>query len=219
MPKLWKQTIEAHRHGVREAILDTTWTLVTEHGLRAVTMAKIAEDTGIGRATLYKYFPDVETILIAWHQRHIAEHLAHLTALRDQPGDPNERLEVVLHAYARICYYRRHHHGTELTALLHREEHVAEPEQQIGDLIGGLLEEVAATGNLRDDIPPDELATYCLHALTAARSLPSETAIDRLVTVTLAGLCPTPADEPQRPAKKRQHKQRHDRPHTHAQPD
>jgi AcrR family transcriptional regulator len=72
MPKLWSETIAAHRHTVRETILDATWALVAEHGLLAVTMSQIAEEAGIGRATLYKYFPDVEAILLAWHERHVA---------------------------------------------------------------------------------------------------------------------------------------------------
>jgi len=71
VPKLWNETIEEHRREVREAILDTTVALVAEHGLLSVTMSQIAEETGIGRATLYKYFPDVEAILLAWHERQI----------------------------------------------------------------------------------------------------------------------------------------------------
>ncbi|TIL19051.1 MAG: helix-turn-helix transcriptional regulator, partial [Mesorhizobium sp.] len=55
MPKLWNETIDAHRRAVRDATLDTTAALVAEHGLLSVTMSKIAEETGIGRATLYKY--------------------------------------------------------------------------------------------------------------------------------------------------------------------
>jgi hypothetical protein len=43
-------------------------------------------------------------------------------------------------------------------------------------------------GDLRDDVAPDELASYCLHARSAASSLPSKAAARRLVTVTLAGL-------------------------------
>jgi hypothetical protein len=77
-----------------------------------------------------------------------------------------------------------------LAALLHRGEHVARAQQQLIDLIRDLLTEVAETGDLRDDVAPDELASYCLHALTAASSLPSEAAVRRLVTVTLAGLRP-----------------------------
>jgi AcrR family transcriptional regulator len=192
VPKLWNETIEGHRREVRGAILDTTWALVTKHGLLSVTMSQIAEETGIGRATVYKYFPDVEAILLAWHDRHVTGHLEHLAELRDQAGDAGERLEAVLEAYALISHHRGHH-GTELAALLHRGEPVARAQQQLIDLIRDLLTEVAETGDLRVDVAPDELASYCLHALTAAGSLPSQAAVHRLVTVTLAGLRPSVA--------------------------
>src|SRR5207244_3021149 len=122
------------------------------------------EETGIGRATLYKYYPDVEAILVAWHERHVTGHLEHLAEVRDQAGDPGERLEAVLEAYAHISR-QREHHGTELAGLLHRGEHVAQARQQLSDLIRDLLTEAAASGEVRDDVAPDELASYCLHAL------------------------------------------------------
>ena len=78
MPKLWTETIDAHRRAVRDAALDATAALVAEHGLTSVTMSQIATETGVGRATLYKYFPDVEAILLAWHERQITRHLQHL---------------------------------------------------------------------------------------------------------------------------------------------
>ncbi|MDO0911222.1 hypothetical protein QQM39_10250 [Streptomyces sp. DT2A-34] len=43
---------------------------------------------------------------------------------------------------------------------------------------------------MRDDVSPDELARYCLHALAGAGALASKAAVRRLVTVTLAGLRP-----------------------------
>ena len=190
VPRLWNETIEEHRRAVRDAILETTWALVAEQGLRSVTMSQIAEKTGIGRATLYKYFPNVEAILFAYHERHVSGHLEHLAELRDQAGDPDERLEAVLQAYALICYYREQHGTKELAVLLHRGEQLVEAQQQILDLIRDMLAEVAQTGYLREDVAPDELAIYCLHALTAASSLPDEAAVRRLVTVTLAGLRP-----------------------------
>src|SRR5215203_2440030 len=94
MPKLWNETIEEHRRAVRDATLDTTAALVAKHGLRSVTMSQIAEDTGIGRATLYKYFSDIEAILVAWHERQITGHLEYLTEVRDQAGDARKRLEA-----------------------------------------------------------------------------------------------------------------------------
>jgi AcrR family transcriptional regulator len=188
VPKLWSETIDEHRRAVRETIVDTTAVLVSESGLTSVTMSQIAERAGIGRATLYKYFPDVEAILFAWHERHVSGHLEHLEKLRDGAGDAGDRLEAVLRAYALISYQRRRHRTPELSALLHRGEQVARAQQQLVDLFRDLLAEVAATGDVRDDIAPDELASYCLHALTAAGELPSEAAVQRLVTVTIDAL-------------------------------
>ena len=187
VPKLWTETIEAHRRAVRDAALDTTAALVAEHGLASVTMSQIAEETGIGRATLYKYFPDVEAILVAWHERQIARHLEYLADIRDQADSSSGRLQAVLDAYALI---QHEHHGTELAALLHRGEHMARPQQQLRAFIGDLLAEGAQTGTQRGDIAPGELASYCLHALTAASTLPSKAAVRRLVAVTMDGLRP-----------------------------
>jgi AcrR family transcriptional regulator len=188
MPKLWTQTIEAHRREVRDAILDTTAALVGENGLRSVTMSQIAEDTGIGRATLYKYFPDVEAILHAWHERQINGHLGYLAEVRNQAADAEERLRAVLEAFALIAHESHGHHDTELAAFLHRDHLVPRAEQKLRHMIRELLTEAAASGNLRDDVAADELASYCMHALAAARSLPSKAAVRRLVAVTMTGL-------------------------------
>ena len=188
MPKLWNETIEAHRREVGDAILNAAAALVAERGLASVTMSEIAKESGIGRATLYKYFSDVEAILVAWHERQIANHLKHLIEIRDQADDVGSRLEAVLVAFAFISH---EHHGSELAALLHRGEHVARAQEQLKDLIRGLLVETSKTGAVRGDVAPGELATYCLHALTAASRLRSRAAVRRLVNVTLAGLRPT----------------------------
>ena len=188
MPKLWTDTIEEHRRAVRDATLDTTAALVAEHGLASVTMSQIAAETGIGRATLYKYFPDVEAILTAWHQRQVARHLSQLATVRDQGGSAGERLKSVLTAYAIITHNRPH--GTELAAAVHRGEHLAGAQRQLLGFLQDLIADAANTGEVRVDVPPAELASYCVHALQAASSLPSEAAARRLVTVTLAGLRP-----------------------------
>ncbi|MGH3442330.1 MAG: TetR/AcrR family transcriptional regulator [Nitriliruptorales bacterium] len=193
MPKLWNETIEAHRREVREAILDTTAGLVAEHGLLAVTMSQIAEETGIGRATLYKYFAGVEDILLAWHERQVSHHLGQLIEIRERAEDAGSRLEAVLEALAHSQRERGQHrhqqpHGGELAAILHRDEQIAPAEKQLRDLIRDLLAEAAEAGQVRDDVAPGELADYCLHAVSAASSVPSQPAVQRLVSVILAGL-------------------------------
>lgn len=187
MPKLWEETVEAHRREVGHAILNTTATLVATHGLRSVTMAQIAEETGIGRATLYKYFSDVEAILIAWHERQIAGHLKHLAEVRSRAADGSEQLKAVLEAYALMSH---EHHGHDLAALLHRGKHVVRARQELADFLEDMLREEAEAGRLRTDIPIGELTAYCLNALAAVGDLPSKAAVRRLVAVILTGLRP-----------------------------
>jgi AcrR family transcriptional regulator len=190
VPKLWNTTIEAHRREVHAAILDATAALVAERGLLSVTMSQIAVQSGIGRATLYKYFADVEAILLAWHERQIGSHLAHLAEIRDRPAVAGQRLAAVLEAYA--AHAKQGHHDNELSALLHRDEQVGHAQRKLREMIRDLLAEGAAAGTVRDDVTPDELAGYCLHALHAAHDLSSAVAVRRLVRVTLAGLRPDP---------------------------
>ena len=190
MPKLWTETIETHRHEVRHAIMDTAWTLATRHGPMSVTMSQVASQVGIGRATLYKYFPDVEAILLARHAGHVQQHLDRLRALSDQAADPGERLDNVAHAYAHICHHRAQHGTLELSALSHQPEHVAGPEQQLRELFENLIEDAAAAATIRTDISAHELANYCVHALSAASTLSTDAAINRLAELALRALRP-----------------------------
>lgn len=189
MPKLWSDTVEEHRRAVRDAAIDATARLVAEHGLASVTMSKIAVEAGVGRATLYKYFPDLESVLLAWHQRQVGSHLAHLAQVRDQTTDPGRRLRAVLEAYALTS--RGQSHAADLSALLHRGEHVDRAHRELAGLIEGLLADAMAAGLVRDDVAARELAAYCLHALGAAGAMSSKAAVLRLVTVVMAGLDPT----------------------------
>ncbi|MEU2034247.1 TetR/AcrR family transcriptional regulator [Nocardia amamiensis] len=191
MPKLWNDTITAHRQAVRDALLDTTAALVAEHGLASVTMTQIAEATGIGRATLYKYFPDVESILSAWHERRIVAHLGQLAEIVERGGEIEQRIERVLTTYALIDY---EHHAGELAPLLHQGGHAEHAERHLHDMVRNLLAEGAGAGVVRIDVPLDELARYCLSALAAAHTLRSKAAVRRLVRVTRAGLRPQDDD-------------------------
>ncbi|WP_052371921.1 hypothetical protein [Amycolatopsis taiwanensis] len=84
-------------------------------------------------------------------------------------------------------------HDTALWRFLHRDENLADAQQRLHNLIAGLIADAARAGDLRSDTPPAELATYCLHALNAASSLPAKTAVSRLVTLVLDALRPTSA--------------------------
>jgi AcrR family transcriptional regulator len=190
VPKLWNETIDAHRAAVRRAVLETTAALMAEHGLTSVTMSRIAKDSRIGRATLYKYFPDLESILLAWHEQQISHHLDHLAEVRDRAEGAGARLEAVLREFALVSRRSRRHQDGEMAALLHRDRQVSQARQRLHRMVEDLLADGARSGDVRDDIAPGELASYCLHALAAAGDLASEAAVHRLVTVTLTGVRP-----------------------------
>jgi AcrR family transcriptional regulator len=185
VPKLWTATIETHRREVADAILDTAWKLLDHLGLRELTMSRVAEDTGIGRATLYKYFPDVDAIVVALHQRHVDGQLARLTALAEGEGDAVVRLRSVLEAYALL---RQEHQGTAVEAWLHGSEAVVRGHDRLVELLARLLAEGAEARHVRDDVPPRELAHYCVAALAAAGRLPTKAAARRLVQVIVDGV-------------------------------
>jgi AcrR family transcriptional regulator len=188
VPRLWSDTIEEHRREVRQSILDTTWRLATDKGIRAVTMSEVAAQVGIGRATLYKYFSNVEAILDARHEQHVCEHLAQLSRLSEQSGEPVERLSRVLEGYARIRFHRERQGPGEILAHVHRQSAVESAEAQVRRLMQDLIQAAVDVGALADVGTADELASYCVHALGAAGEMPSEDSVARLVAITLAGL-------------------------------
>ncbi|MEU4621981.1 helix-turn-helix domain-containing protein [Actinoplanes sp. NPDC023801] len=201
MPKLWESTVDQHRHTVHAAILDATAALVAEHGM-AVNMSQIAAQVGIGRATLYKYFPDVQSIVIAWHDRQVTAHLDQLAGIAAQDRNPGERLRTVLATYLHLSSTGTHaghgHHAdgaspaqaTQLALTLHRAAHMPPAHQRLHELVTEAIAGAADAGIVRTDAPPAELATYCLHALAAAAALPSPDSRERLLDMTWAGLLP-----------------------------
>jgi AcrR family transcriptional regulator len=189
MPKLWDGTIETHRREVRAAVIAATAALVSQHGLRGVTMSQIAEEAGIGRATLYKYFPDVDAILTEWHDDQVTVHLAQLKALRLRDGTSQEQLRSVLERFS-LTMFESAQHGApaELVASFHAAGRLTTAEQSLQALITELINRAIADGSLRNDIPAKELALYCINAALGSRLLTSKAAVRRLVQITMAGL-------------------------------
>ncbi|MBI4306349.1 MAG: TetR/AcrR family transcriptional regulator, partial [Chloroflexi bacterium] len=126
--------------------------------------------------------------LLAWHEHQIAGHLEYLAGVRDQEDNAGERLKAVLEAYALISRTSHGHNDVELVTFLHRDEQVTRAQQQVRKMVRGVVTDAQKTGDVRDDVAPDELASFCLYALSAARALPSKAAVRRLVKVILAGM-------------------------------
>jgi AcrR family transcriptional regulator len=184
MPKLWDDTIEAHHDAVSAAIFEATSLLVAEHGLAALSMAGIAQAAGIGRATLYKYFGDLDALLSAWHQHVVHGHLQVLADVRDAAGSPGDRLATVLAAYVEI---QRAHGAHASAAQLHGEPHMRHAHGHLHRFIRDLIANAAAHRAARTDIAADELARFAIAAAAAAAGQ-GKPAASRLVELILATL-------------------------------
>ena len=183
MPKLWNDTIEAHKSAVAAAIMDRTAALAASEGLHGITMARIAQEAGIGRATLYKYFADVESILSAWHKRQIETHLEALSTARAAASSPLEALEAVLIAYGDTLRHR-HNHG--LASVLHSMPHVAHAHDHLQSFLASIIEDAVREGSIKGGASPVELARYALAAIQSGP--PNKQALLRLVGLILRGL-------------------------------
>ncbi|MFI6428593.1 TetR/AcrR family transcriptional regulator [Promicromonospora sp. NPDC050880] len=188
MPKLWEESIDEHRRSVRDAITKAAWRLAEEHGPLSLTMSQVAGAAGIGRATLYKYFTDIESILVAHHARHVKDHLRALEDLSGGSKAPGARLVAVAEEYASICFHRRRHASADIGALVHRGPEVADAERRLHGVFADLIAQSAADGLVRTDLGPEELAAYCRRALDAAGEMRDLEGVARLTRVVLDGL-------------------------------
>lgn len=181
MPKLWSDSLNTHRQAVTNAILDKTAELVRQEGITAITMLRIATETGIGRATLYKYFGDVQAILTAWHARQIDAHMHALKEGAASSRDPVDALEGALTTYAQMIST---HHGSDFAVLLHALPHNAKAHQDLQEVVAGLIRKAAASGKAREDVPAEELAAFAL-AATGAAERAGKARVGRLVATIM----------------------------------
>ncbi|KQM82388.1 TetR/AcrR family transcriptional regulator [Agromyces sp. Leaf222] len=179
MPKLWSATIQEHRSAVLDAILDATGHLVHRHGMTSLTMTALAEEAGVGRATLYKYVPDTAAAIAAWQQREMGRHLSRLREIAAQ--SPTEvRLENMLEAYARLRYHR---HGAGAGEDLHSPIRLAPAESELRELFAAVIATEVEARRARADVPPDQLAAYVVAAIGAVGNVPDMVAARRIVAL------------------------------------
>lgn len=110
---------------------------------------------------------------------------------RDDGGKPDGTGNLHPQRRARAIVTARTNGRAGLLVIHHsRLRHHRGAQQHLTGLVGDLISERAKAGTIRDDVPPAELANFCLHALSAAAPLKSTAAVRRLCNVVLAGIAP-----------------------------
>ncbi|HLV81309.1 MAG TPA: TetR/AcrR family transcriptional regulator [Chthonomonadaceae bacterium] len=81
---------------MRDRILDAAERLLARFGYRKMTLDDLAREAGIGRRTLYLYFPGKEEITLCSIDRVVARIHEQLRAIASGPGPAEERLRRML---------------------------------------------------------------------------------------------------------------------------
>ena len=78
-----------------DTILQAAGRLFTRQGYTATSMRQLAEEVGIGKATIYHHFPDKQAIVMALFQRNTSQMDSMLAAVRAEP-EPRRRIRTVV---------------------------------------------------------------------------------------------------------------------------
>jgi len=80
----------------RRSIALASKSLLLEHGIKNITIAKIAACAGVGKGTIYEYFSNKEDIVFEIISVFIAEHEKRLYELIDQDISTKEKIKTAL---------------------------------------------------------------------------------------------------------------------------
>ena len=83
----------------REEILAMATLVFAEHGFRNTDVQIIADALGIGKGTIYRYFPSKKDLFLGAADRGMRLFLERLETEADKSTEPLQRMENVIHAY------------------------------------------------------------------------------------------------------------------------
>jgi len=151
----WADLTQAYRTGQRESIAQTAMALLVEGGGVGLSMSALAQAAGISRPTLYRYYPDMESVLVGvagLFSQHDESFAAEIMA----ESDPRQQLQTFIDA---VTDPSAHGHLTaveleaalppEGRALLHGHEDRAR------GLLADILRRGIQAGVFASDINPD----------------------------------------------------------------
>lgn len=141
MPKVIGGSIDAHRRLIRERIFDAFSGLLRERGYDAITLADVAGQAGMSRTTMYNYFPDKDSLVVAFADEEAARHVGELRRRLAEIDNPVDRLRAFIAEQLRFVASHQLPPGRALKVALSGPayarvlEHVGAVEQLLRDLL------------------------------------------------------------------------------------
>jgi TetR/AcrR family transcriptional regulator, fatty acid metabolism regulator protein len=184
----------------RVKIADALRTLLAEKEFTAITTAEIAQTAGVTEGLIYKYFKDKRDLL---HQV-LAEYLDHFLSraeqdLKDVEGALNKLKRLV---WFHVDMYAGNRIFSRILLLEVRnfpdyfKSDAYRMVKRYADLVLNIVEEGAARGEIRSDVPPTAVRQFILGAIEHAclpevifhREIPVNEVTEQLCTLICRGV-------------------------------
>ncbi|WP_427890375.1 TetR/AcrR family transcriptional regulator [Kribbella sp. GL6] len=156
------------------------------------SMRAIATEAGVGIATLYRHFPTRESLVDAVYQDQVLRLTAGARELLAEL-DPPEALRRWMDLFGDWIATKNGMLDTLLAMVESGEIAHAHTRTQLLAAIDELLDAGRASGELRGDVPAEDIAAALIGIFTVASSPAHKALADRLLNLLMDGLRPTPA--------------------------
>ncbi len=172
---------------VRTVVIDAATTLFVEEGHRAVTPQRVSQMTGVARSTIYRHWPDPDTLLLDAIDLVALPHVS-----LDLTGELGADLEAALHALRRRLD-RRPVRAIFIALSEHAERsRKLVPAQRrfvVGLLapIRGIIDAAVERGGLDMSVTPDEAAAQLAGPLLHQHVIMRARITHELIAATVGG--------------------------------
>ena len=149
----------------RKRIREAANRLFIKNGFKETTMAAIAKEAGLSRATLYLYFRRKEDLLLAYAETRLEAVREQLTEMLKQETF-RDAMNLMLDTTVRGKEWDRNVTKLAIAEMTNNQERL--PVTDLPTLIEPIVELFQGRGDLRRDIPADHMARFMVRAITGA---------------------------------------------------
>jgi AcrR family transcriptional regulator len=170
----------------RERVLEAAKAVFSTGGAEA-SLEAVARAAGVGIGTLYRHFPTREALFEAVYRREV-QQLADLAERLKQEAQPIDALRQWMRSNVKFVATKKGMSAALALAAYKNSELFSYSFDQLTRAVRALLERAVATGEIRDDISPEDLLR-ALVGMCYMHDQPGwQTSVLRLVDVFVDGL-------------------------------
>lgn len=157
-----------------QSIVSTAERLFLDHGLDSVQMQDIADAAGIGIATLFRYFPKKDKLIVAVAIQNLERTSEGIEKITQQTKSAYDRFDDLLGFLLRSQHSDRNEsykfrEAFESYASFTKEplpgiEDYIDMQKQVTELLFPLIEDGKSDGSIRTDIPVDKVLMTIINA-------------------------------------------------------